>query len=147
MTNGTPIEAPAAANAQEKKESEHAAAINKFWLDRGWNGQKRNIYTCPKCLGHIVTADAEHGVTPFMLLCRATLGCDGMMESSYYRVWDQRMRADYVWRKPTAGEFLTLSQGEIDHVNNGGLLPYPTSPAGEAFEAKLRARLKIVRPT
>lgn len=89
-----------------------------------------NIYTCESCRRHIVTRDEEHGVTPFMVACRAAENCRGMMKSSMYRVFDQSMRPDYVWRKPTADEFGDLSPGARDHVERGGLLLYPINEPG-----------------
>src|SRR5687768_10420783 len=56
---------------------------------------KKNIYVCDACKGHIVTVDRDHGVTPFMITCHATLFCKGMMKSSMYRVFDQNIGADY----------------------------------------------------
>ncbi|UPJ43913.1 hypothetical protein IVB40_07540 [Bradyrhizobium sp. 40] len=85
----------------------------------GFQG-KKNIYVCEKCKGHIVTVDLERGVTPFMVDCRATHGCKGMMKSSMYRVFDQEIRADHEWYRPTAIQ--TLSPWERDHVSRGGLL-------------------------
>lgn len=85
----------------------------------GFKG-KKNIYTCEKCKGHIVTVDLERGVTPFMIGCKSTVNCKGMMQSSMYRVFDQEMRADHEWYKPTAVQ--SLSPWERDHVSQGGLL-------------------------
>lgn len=85
----------------------------------GFRG-KKNIYVCLKCKGHIVTVDLERGVTPFMLRCRATVSCDGDMQSSMYRVFDQEIRADHEWYRPTAAEVLTARERE--HVEKGGLL-------------------------
>jgi hypothetical protein len=84
------------------------------------NVGKLNIYTCRECRGHVVTRDLEAGVTPFMVGCKATAGCKGMMESSFYRVWDQKMRASHVWYRPVSTGFLTA--GERQHVEMGGLL-------------------------
>ena len=67
----------------------------------GFKG-KKNIYTCRKCCGHIVTVDVDDGVTPFMLKCRATEGCDGTMHSSLYRVFDQKMAAAFEWYRPSS---------------------------------------------
>jgi len=80
---------------------------------------RKNIYTCADCGGHIVTIDADTGVTPFMVRCKSPV-CDGLMRSSMYRVFDQNMRADWEWYKPSAIEM--LSDAARDHVNKGGLL-------------------------
>jgi hypothetical protein len=79
----------------------------------------RNIYTCKECHSHIVTQDADEGVTPFGIKCKAP-GCDGTMYSSMYRVFDQSMRAYWEWYRPTVLEVLT--PGERAHVDQGGLL-------------------------
>lgn len=80
----------------------------------------RNIYTCDKCHGHIVTQDADQGVTPFMLKCRKNPDCGGTMRSSMYRVFDQSIGASHEWYRPTVLEVLTPP--ERDHVDKGGLL-------------------------
>ncbi len=45
---------------------------------------RRNAYTCAKCGGRIVTENMIDLVTPFMVGCRSTEGCDGVMESGFY---------------------------------------------------------------
>jgi hypothetical protein len=84
---------------------------------------KLNIYVCERCKGHTVTRDMDDGVTPFMIACRATKACSGWMKSSFYRVFDQSMREDFQWYKPSKAARLTRS--EIEHVNKGGLLLRP----------------------
>lgn len=81
-----------------------------------------NIYTCRLCGGHIVTIDKDEGSTPFQLACRATEGCNGPMQSSMYRVFDQGMRPSHEWYKPDQHECEHLSDGERQHVGMGGLL-------------------------
>lgn len=81
---------------------------------------KKNIYVCQKCFGHIVTRDVDEGTTPFMIKCRATIECDGSMQSSLYRVFDGRIAASHEWYKPPVGQSLTA--GEKMHVEQGGLL-------------------------
>lgn len=83
---------------------------------------RRNIYVCDKCFGHIVTADLCEGVTPFIVKCRATPGCDGSMQSSMYRVFDQRMRPTFEWYRPAPAEIADLKPGAKEHVDKGGLL-------------------------
>lgn len=81
---------------------------------------KKNIYVCEKCKGHLVTVDRDRGVTPFMLDCRATLDCKGMMKSSMYRVFDPEIGADHEWYRPTALE--VVKSHLQSHVDQGGLL-------------------------
>lgn len=90
--------------------------------EAGFKG-KLNIYVCDVCLGHTVTRDMDQGVTPFMISCHATEGCKGDMQSSMYRVFDQRMLHSHEWFRPeiTAG----MSAGTRDHVSKGGLILRP----------------------
>src|SRR5216684_4480443 len=85
----------------------------------GFQG-KKNIYVCDTCKGHIVTVDRDRGVTPFMIECKATASCKGLMQSSMYRVFDQNMRADHEWYKPIAPEI--VKPHLQPHVDQGGLL-------------------------
>lgn len=81
---------------------------------------KKNIYVCDRCAGHIVSVDLDAGVTPFLIKCEAVIGCPGMMQSSMYRVFDQRMRASHEWYRPTL--VTRLEPWEAEHVRKGGLL-------------------------
>ena len=83
---------------------------------------KKNIYVCETCKGHIVTVDRDDGVTPFMLRCRATPECTGMMKSSLYRVFDQDIGADHEWFRPDAHSTMLLGRGTQEHVEKGGLI-------------------------
>lgn len=85
----------------------------------GFNG-KINIYCCEACRGHIVTRDLAEGVTPFLVQCEATDGCKGKMQSSLYRVFDQKMLESHEWYRPEAAQELAV--WEWDHVSRGGLL-------------------------
>jgi hypothetical protein len=87
----------------------------------GFKG-KKNIYTCDKCGGHIVTVDVDDGVTPFMLACKVAEECEGTMRSSLYRVFDQSMKASHEWYRPTPATGGRLSASQLDHVMKGGLL-------------------------
>jgi hypothetical protein len=78
-----------------------------------------NRYTCRECRGEIITIDRDEGTTPFMLGCRATEGCKGMMQSSFYRGVEGA--PTFEWRKPTPHEFAKSSRAMQDHFNMGGL--------------------------
>lgn len=78
-----------------------------------------NQYRCKECGGTITTIDRDPGVTPFMLACRATGGCNGTMLSSTYRV-APGLTPDHEWYKPDS--LKGLSPGMRDHVERGGLL-------------------------
>jgi len=100
-----------------------AAAVTEQMLDRTrFEDQRKNIYVCRKCRGHIVTVDFDQGVTPFAIGCRATHGCKGMMESSMYRVFDQSIGASHEWYRPTAPELATMPLAVQKHVDQGGLI-------------------------
>jgi hypothetical protein len=94
----------------------------------GFKG-KKNIYTCDKCKGNVVTVDIDRGVTPFMIECKAMTGCKGMMKSSLYRVFDQDMRADYEWYRPSAIEIVESHLQH--HVDQGGLLLRKSADASQ----------------
>ena len=79
----------------------------------------KNRYTCEACQGTIITMDVDEGTTPFMLRCRATEGCQGMMQSSMYRGVEGG--PDYVWRKPTDEEYKAADVGMRRHFDLGGL--------------------------
>ncbi len=83
---------------------------------------KKNIYTCKVCRDHVVTVDKDSGVTPFTIGCQRTIGCAGYMTSSMYRVFDQSMKAAYVWYRPTEPEIAALGEGTQHHVRQGGLI-------------------------
>lgn len=85
--------------------------------------KRLNRYTCQKCGGQIVTVDRDEGVTPFMLMCRATGGCDGHMYSSMYR--GVTGEPTYEWRKATPEEFAKASIAMKEHFSMGGLDIHP----------------------
>lgn len=82
-----------------------------------------NRYTCQKCNGQIVTIDRDDGTTPFMLGCRATAGCKGMMQSSFYRGVEGE--PTFEWRKPTVKEIRKASPVMAQHFEMGGLDIHP----------------------
>lgn len=43
-----------------------------------------NVWRCPKCRKDTMAIHRDPGVTPMMLGCRATEGCDGMAQSLMY---------------------------------------------------------------
>lgn len=83
---------------------------------------KRNAYRCDTCGKSIVTIDRDKGTTPFMIFCRATDGCKGMMESSFYSGLLANCGAPtFEWRKPTRDEYAAASKGMKEHFDMGGL--------------------------
>jgi len=77
-----------------------------------------NQYTCWTCGGVITTIDRNTGVTPAMLACRATEGCDGTMNSHRYTV-DQNLTPDYEWYKPAK---LPRDHDMRQYIEMGGLI-------------------------
>ena len=76
-----------------------------------------NQYTCRTCGGTITTIDRHEGVTPWSLNCRATEGCDGVMQSHIYRGVDPNTTPEWEWFKPRK-----LPKGPMyEHVKMGGL--------------------------
>ena len=80
---------------------------------------KCNSYRCDTCKKIIVTVDRDDGVTPFMLGCRATKNCGGMMQSAMYTDW--RRNPTFEWRKATPEEYAKASPGMKEHFDMGGL--------------------------
>ena len=94
------------------------------WLDgQAVTGYTRkNLYHCVTCHGEVVTIDSDKGVTPFMISCRATPGCKGFMNSSFYRC-DQNRPAQFEWYRPET--ISGLDSQTKEHVRKGGLLLRP----------------------
>jgi len=80
-----------------------------------------NQYTCSECKQTITTIDRHEGTTPFMLPCKATPGCRGLMVSAMYAV-DQTLAPTHEWYKPGK---LPKNPGMREHVAQGGLLIRP----------------------
>jgi hypothetical protein len=89
---------------------------------------KKNSYQCEVCNGVIVTVDIDDGTTPFLLLCRATPSCDGMMKSNFYRI-DQSIKAGYEWFRPASSK--GYSAGMRQHIEMGGLVLRKIAPPPE----------------
>ena len=79
-----------------------------------------NAYTCKECGEAIVTVDRDEGVTPMMLACRATEGCQGRSFSSFYRV-DPTLTPTWEWYTPGKRELRRMSPEMRDHIERGGL--------------------------
>ena len=78
----------------------------------------KNRYVCKKCGGAVITVNVDDGVTPFMMLCRATRGCDGDMHSSFYDA-PQELPAQFEWFKPASLKGYSPEMKE--HIKKGGL--------------------------
>jgi hypothetical protein len=77
----------------------------------------RNKYICVKCHRSIVTRYDNVGTTPFMLRCRATPGCDGMMQSQFGNV-SKMDSASHEWFLRT--DFERMEPDELMHAKQGG---------------------------
>lgn len=83
------------------------------------NGVPRiNQYTCWTCGGVITTIDRDKGVTPAMLACRATEGCEGTMHSHRYQV-SPTLKPDHEWYKPAK---LPKDREMQQYIEMGGLV-------------------------
>lgn len=126
-----PVIAPGTSSTHYQLTTFAQEHIGKLERDGQSYKGKLNIYTCQGCRGHIVTRDVDTGVTPFMVGCRATVGCKGMMQSSMYRVADQKMRAGFIWYRPKSGERM-FNHAELEHLVQGGLLLREATSSDEA---------------
>lgn len=86
------------------------------------NHLRLNRYVCPDCKGYVVTREVGIGVTPMLMTCRATVGCLGMMQSSFYRGVQEGEEPTYEWYQPEKTERDKLDRLMQDHVRAGGLL-------------------------
>jgi hypothetical protein len=82
---------------------------------------EKNLYRCYVCGGWIVTIDKDEGVTPFMIDCKAKPGCDGPMESTFYRC-NQGLIAQYEWYRPGWLRQVFFNRQTKEHVKKGGLI-------------------------
>lgn len=83
------------------------------------NKGKKNGYTCQECNGQVITVDADDGVTPFAIACRATNNCDGLMFSAFYSI-PQFLPATYEWFKPAS--LKGYDRETREHIRKGGLV-------------------------
>ena len=79
-----------------------------------------NTYTCRSCGAAISTVDLDDGVTPFLIGCKMSDGCKGMMQSAMYRPRNDAPPAQWEWFKPT--DLKGYSDEMRDHVEAGGLV-------------------------
>ena len=86
-----------------------------------------NQYVCRGSRGVITTANLVEGTTPFLVECRAKVGCTGMMESQFYRV-DQSLAPGFEWFRPSLREAGKLGNAMVEHVKAGGLDLRPATP-------------------
>jgi len=78
----------------------------------------KNRYVCDTCGKGVITVNVDNGTTPFMILCKATKGCKGVMQSSFYQV-PQELPAQFEWFIPTS--FKGYSREMKEHFLKGGL--------------------------
>lgn len=80
-----------------------------------------NRYVCQECGESIITINADDGTTPFMIRCRATEGCGGVMQSSFYMV-SQKMTPQFEWFMPPIKDLKKYSRATREHIKKGGLV-------------------------
>jgi hypothetical protein len=78
----------------------------------------KNRYVCQTCGKGVITVNVDDGTTPFMILCKATKGCKGMMYSSFYSV-PQELPAQFEWFRPASLKGYSPEMQE--HIQKGGL--------------------------
>lgn len=86
----------------------------------------RNSYSCTTCGGTYVTVDIHPGVTPMLMRCYATEGCEGTAQSSWYRAVPAG-EPTLEWYRPetTKGQNPEM----VDHLQRGGLAHRPATTA------------------
>jgi hypothetical protein len=100
---------------------------------------KKNIYTCDKCDGRIVTLDVDEGTTPWRMRCRATEGCGGLMYSAGYEIKGDPPHTHEWYRRKIRGG---MEQAEIDHIQRGGLDLRQVNPVAQSpIERWMRAEI------
>ena len=96
------------------------------------------MYVCKTCGYSILTIDRDVGTTPFLLMCKKE-GCDGMIESSLYRV-SQSYDASHEWYYPSDEEISTLDSATREHVELSGLLLRPIKKAEDVIKERQDAK-------
>jgi hypothetical protein len=76
-----------------------------------------NTYICQSCKGSIVTRYDNVGVTPFMLRCRATRGCQGMMQSQFGKIKEGDITTHEWFRRV---DVENMNPDELQHHLQGG---------------------------
>jgi len=103
---------------REELEATWARTNRRWWTKAQEQIGRMNKYTCKTCGGSIITQDADAGVTPMFLACRATEGCLGSMASSMY-VCNDDAPPTHEWFRPRSDK--KMSPEERDYWRNGGL--------------------------
>jgi len=119
--------------------------------------QPINAYICPKCGVGVVTIDRDEGVTPALIRCRGTPGCDGMARSCWYRPPKDAPAPVLEWYRPTEKEAKRKGSGLYQHFLQGGLFlrvigdgpppqPEPEAEPKKPLSAKtLRKRFEMLK--
>jgi hypothetical protein len=85
----------------------------------------KNAWHCGECGRFTVAVHVDEGVTPFVIGCRATPGCQGLARSIFYppEPWPSwAPEAEWEWYRPTPSERQGLAPEVREHVREGGLL-------------------------
>lgn len=98
-----------------------------------------NVYVCENCKKWVFTYDRDDGATPFMIECRATPLCSGIMQSQFYPISiPPHVVPEYEWYKAKIKKH--MDEATKDHIRNGGLMLRKLEP-NRAIEIA-RQRLK-----
>src|SRR6266702_8940342 len=81
---------------------------------------KSNCYRCNTCYGRTVTINDDCGVTPFIIGCKATPSCTGLMYSSFGIVKPTDPAPTYEWYRCDNSK--QLKGLEKEHHDKGGAL-------------------------
>lgn len=99
-----------------------------------------NAYKCRECGGLTVTIDVDSGVTPALLACRATPGCNGMAVSSGYPASDPpphiMAKLRWEWRLPKGFDYARLSPEMRQFIDDGGLELVPRTGRPSAYRTE-----------
>lgn len=87
-----------------------------------------NGWQCADCGRTTYAIHVAHGVTPFMIGCRATLGCKGVTQSMFYPKAEPSQHVkdavEWEWYRQSlkkAKKAERRAPGSIKHRENGGL--------------------------
>lgn len=85
-------------------------------------GEKIDVYVCPNCGPTMFTKYGAKGVTPFCVVCRKCGVTEAYHKATITSASLPRGVVIRWWVRPTLWQTLRLSNGEIKHVLDGGLI-------------------------
>ncbi|EFS33754.2 hypothetical protein BSGG_4454 [Bacteroides sp. D2] len=103
-----------------------------------------DLYQCEKCSREKITTYADKGVTPFIIRC----DCGGNMQhTKTFKSVPDYIRV-FKWKRPTLEQTIKLSDGQIEHILNGGLVLDTDiyTPSSESVKKSLEKIPKFIPP-